>query len=793
LGGLAGVGLVAVAAIAWRVAHRQGGIGDAAGQVLAIGLWASPLFLMAAAGGAIGFLATGVAIRNRLVLLLSTIVLRFMALVLASLIGLAIGVAAFVLWWMWGNPGEGLAAALAHAGGAARNPADAMQLFAAGGLLIGLVVGLFVVGKGALRVGIRLAGGGLIAALGGLVMYCIAYVLVYFRGIPPGRTLLTAIAQAVYSFTPIEVLFVSLAACVGMLLSNYSWRLHGILTFVSLLFVVLGYALYTLTQTLPAVPREDFLLSGFLFAAELASLLMVLLYSFYTIDVSARKEWRRATSEAAFSTFYLPKVALQVPTYNEPPELVEATLRSLLALDYPPERFVIMVGDDSTDPACSEPLRAFCEAHGIVYHHRPSRSGYKAGALNALLAITPSDANLIAVVDADYQVEPGFLCETVGYFVDPGLGWLQTPQDYRNRHQSFLTEQYYLADAYFYRTILPSRNEENSIIFCGTMGMLRRRAVEEVGGWGEKYITEDAELSARLLTAGWRSLYVNKTYGRGLIPPTFDGYKRQHYRWAFGGGRILRGHGLRLLFGRFTFRQRLDYLVGTLNWFEGAFIFAIAVFVLALGISDLLGVPVLTHHSNEVLLVGLVPLFLLLDGLTRVHLVLRRSVQLTFGGTLRILGMWFSVKFSNMRAALKGFVGFSLPFVRTPKAPTERPSRLTSWRIALRLTRFETGMALLLLVTAAGVATRAAAAGPAIDEATQAVMVGRWFLCFWLLYYTLVFTAAPLYAYKSFWSLGDDGAGEITASNPNKNATPEREDALLEFGSQESIQGEAGA
>ncbi len=459
-------------------------------------------------------------------------------------------------------------------------------------------------------------------------------------------------------------------------------------------------------------------------------------------------------------------------------------MRSLLALDYPPERFVILVGDDSTDPACSEPLRTFCEANGIVYNHRPTRSGYKAGALNALLAITPSDANLIAVVDADYQVEPNFLSETVGYFVDPGLGWLQTPQDYRNRYQSFLTEQYYLADAYFYRTILPSRNEENSIIFCGTMGMLRRRALDEVGGWGEKHITEDAELSARLLTAGWRSLYVNKTYGRGLIPPTFDGYKRQHYRWAFGGGRILRSHGLRLLFGRFTFRQRLDYLVGTLNWFEGAFIFAIALFVLGLGVSDLMGVPVLTHHSNEVLLVGLVPLFLLLDGLTRVHLVLRRSVQLTFGGTLRMLGMWFSVKFSNMRAALKGFVGFSLPFVRTPKAPAGRPTRMASWRMALRLTRFETGMALLLLVTAIGVATRAVLAGPAIDQASHAVLVGRGFLCFWLLYYSLVFTAAPVYAYKSFWSLVDEGSGPVTPGNIPVDVQPES-DAILEFTSAE--------
>ena len=231
------------------------------------------------------------------------------------------------------------------------------------------------------------------------------------------------------------------------------------------------------------------------------------------------------------------------------------------------------------------------------------------------------------------------------------------------------------------------------------MGMLRMRAVLDVGGWNETCITEDAELSVRLLNAGWNSLYVNKTYGRGLIPPTFEAYKKQHYRWAFGGGKILRQHGWRFLFGRFTFRQRLDYLVGSFNWFEGLFIFGIALFILTMAGMDLMGLDVVTHHDTEILLVGLVPLFLLLDGLTRVHLVLRRAVNLTFGGTLRILGMWFSVKFSDMRAALKAVIGMSIPFVRTPKAPSRRPDKVESWGLALRLTRFESLMAFILVAT----------------------------------------------------------------------------------------------
>ena len=112
-------------------------------------------------------------------------------------------------------------------------------------------------------------------------------------------------------------------------------------------------------------------------------------------------------------------------------------------------------------------MKYSCE---FTYLHRADRTGFKAGALNHALRLTPADAELIAVVDADYHVEPEYLKETVGYFIDPGLGFVQTPQDYRNIHQSFLTKQYYFADGYFYRAMLPSRNEVNSTSFCGTMG-----------------------------------------------------------------------------------------------------------------------------------------------------------------------------------------------------------------------------------------------------------------------------------------------------------------------------------
>jgi glycosyltransferase involved in cell wall biosynthesis len=709
-----------------------------------------------ALGFLVGFFAVGLMVRNRLVLLILRSLGKASLLALAMAGGAGLGGLVYALT-ISGQAG-GLGPAISHTLAIAGDPHQAAGPFILGGALAALVGILYAAGRNTVKTGARVVAGGVVGAMAGLVIYCIAYVLIFAPTGADRPNIVVLVAEAMYSFTPSEVLLVAVASGAGAVLSRYSWRLYGILTFVSLLFVVLGYSGYTLTETLPFVPAEDRWISYLLFTAEVASLSMVLLYSFYTIDVAARKHWRRSTVEAMFSPHYLPKVAIHVPTFNEPFEMVKETLDRLQRLDYPSDRVVIMVADDSTRPECAQPIKEYCERIGVGYFTRADRSGYKAGALNMLLEKTPVDCNLLAIIDADYQVEPEYLRETVGFFVDPDLGWLQTPQDYRNRHQSFLTEQYYLADAYFYRTILPSRNEENSIIFCGTMGMLRMRAVLEVGGWNEKCITEDAELSVRLLNAGWNSLYVNKTYGRGLIPPTFEAYKKQHYRWAFGGGRILRQHFFRFLFGRFTFRQRLDYLVGSFNWFEGLFIFAIALFILTMAGMDLVGRDVVTHHDQEILLVGLVPLFLLLDGLTRVHLVLRRAVNLTFGGTLRILGMWFSVKFSDMRAASKALIGLHIPFVRTPKAPSKRPTPAEAWGIALRLTKFESLMTLVLLTGAVLMGLKALT----MPGQTEGETTGRLFLSFWLTYYSIIFAAAPVYAYKSFATLRTDA--EMAAS-----------------------------
>ena len=582
------------------------------------------------------------------------------------------------------------------------------------------------------------------AACGLLVWVLGDLVLAILDGAPLVR-LAPRLAGAVAARTVGEATAVGLGAAVGLLASGGRWRAGGLVALTGLAAVVVGFLAYAVGIALPRVPEETLWLSVTLLAVEAWSLGMVVVYAFYGLDATMRRRWRRSADRVPFSRHYVPKVAFHVACFNEPPQLVAESLRALLQLDYPRDRYVVMVLDDSTDPACRAPLEAFCRENGLEYLHREDRRGFKAGALNHALARTPADVELVSVLDADYQLEDGFLRETVGYFVDPNLAFVQTPQDYRNIGQSSLTRGYYYADAYFYRAVLPARNEQNAIIFCGTMGILRRSALEAVGGWGERFITEDSELSIRILERGYDSLYVNRTYGRGLIPPTFDAYKKQLYRWSFGSVKVVKAHLKRFLFSHLSVRQKFDFLVGNFHWFDGLGVCAIAAAVALLGVAELAGLPISHHHQREVWLVGLVPAVLLVDGAVRVHAALARGSGAGFGTSMRVLGMWYAIKFNNMFAAVKSLLGFRMPFVRTPKAPDTRPSRLRALGLAVRLTRFELVCGLTLL--GLGVANAAEAWDRYVRGGLQA---GKLLLVAWLLFYAMIFLIAPFYAYRSF-------------------------------------------
>jgi hypothetical protein len=256
-----------------------------------------------------------------------------------------------------------------------------------------------------------------------------------------------------------------------------------------------------------------------------------------------RRRWLRPSGPVTVSPARPPRVSIHVPCHAEPPEIVIATLDRLAALDYP--NFEVLVVDNNTlDPGLWEPVRNHCVTLGNRFRflHVEGITGAKAGALNWALTRTDPAAEIVAVVDADYQVEREWLRCTVGYFDDPRMGFVQGPHAYRNYADSVFGRWANWEYSVFFHAGMVSLNEHNAGLTVGTMSLIRRQVLEDVGGWAEWCLTEDSELAVRIHAAGYDSVYLTEKYGRGLIPQTFTAYRRQRFRWTYGPVQEFRHH-----------------------------------------------------------------------------------------------------------------------------------------------------------------------------------------------------------------------------------------------------------
>lgn len=290
----------------------------------------------------------------------------------------------------------------------------------------------------------------------------------------------------------------------------------------------------------------------------------------------AEAQWATARRQLAVvagppaSPAACPKVSIHVPCYNEPPAMVMETLDALARLDWPD--FEVLVIDNNTrDEAVWRPVEAHCMALGprFRFFHVAPLAGFKAGALNFAMRHADPAAEVIGVIDSDYVVRPEWLREMLPAFADPKLAIAQAPQDYRDAGESAFKAACYAEYAGFFHIGMVTRNERNAIIQHGTMTLVRRAALEAVGGWAEWCITEDAELGLRLFEHGWTAAYRLRSYGRGLMPDSFDDFRKQRFRWAYGAVQVMRRHARMLFRWRdrsLTAGQRYHFLAGWLPW-----------------------------------------------------------------------------------------------------------------------------------------------------------------------------------------------------------------------------------
>lgn len=282
-----------------------------------------------------------------------------------------------------------------------------------------------------------------------------------------------------------------------------------------------------------------------------------LIQMYESLNILCRKQWTRArTPLSPGSAVRSPKVSVHVPVHSEPPEVVNAALDSLAALRYP--TFEVLVVDNNTSDAdLWRPVQAHCLKLGsrFRFFHVARLPGAKAGALNFALRHTSPDAEIVAPLDCDYHVRPDFLERLIAYFDDDGLGFVQTPQDYRGWQNRPYLRLCYWEDRNYTKTLQLGRNEADASVLVGTMCLIRRQAVESAGGWAERCLTEDSELGTRIRALGYSSVYIDEPFGHGLLPETFAVYKRQRFRWTYGPVQELKRH-FRLLLPSASPRHR---------------------------------------------------------------------------------------------------------------------------------------------------------------------------------------------------------------------------------------------
>ena len=412
--------------------------------------------------------------------------------------------------------------------------------------------------------------------------------------------------------------------------------------------------------------------------------------------------WRRPFMTKKLRDDQFPMVSVHVPAYNEPPEMMIDTLNALAKLDYP--RFEVIVMDNNTkDPAVWKPVEGHCAKLGprFRFFHVDPLSGFKGGALNYALAQTADEASVIAVIDSDYMVTPDWLHDMGAQFENPKIAIVQAPQDYRDDGENLFKAMCYSEYRGFFYIGMLTRNERNAIIQHGTMTMVRKSVLVEVGGWSEWCITEDAELGLKIFEEGYEATYIPQSYGKGLMPDTFLDFKKQRARWAYGAVQILRRHH-RALRGKdasaLTRGQRYHFIAGWLPWLADSInlIFTMA----ALAWST--GMCLFIHTIDPPLVIlSFMPLTLFIFKMGKMVYLYRTRVGATITQTIASAVAGLSLSHTISQAILSGFVTKDKPFFRTPKM-----AQAHALLQALQSVREEGLMMTALWVAAIGVAIR---------------------------------------------------------------------------------------
>jgi cellulose synthase/poly-beta-1,6-N-acetylglucosamine synthase-like glycosyltransferase len=383
-----------------------------------------------------------------------------------------------------------------------------------------------------------------------------------------------------------------------------------------------------------------------------------------------------------------PRVTVQLPMFNES-AVAQRVIDAACRLSYPPQLLEVQVLDDSNDRCRQIAAQrvAYWRQQGVDIHllHRTYRGGFKAGALAA--GLTVAKGELLAIFDADFVPEPDFLRQAVAPFADPTVGMVQARWTHLNADQSLLTaSQGIYLDGHFLIEQAARNTSGRWINFNGTAGVWRKSAIVAAGGWQADTLTEDMDLSYRAQLAGWRFVYLPQLTCPAELPPTVGAFKSQQHRWTKGSIQTAR----KLLPA--VLRAQVPLSVKVESFFHltcpMVYLYISLLATLYLPVVYLSGLPWANlAWGAGLLMVGTVAASAFYMASQRIQ---GRNLLAATAMLPVLMALGVGIAFNNARAVIEGILGYSSPFIRTPKfaggdndAPPRRGER---WMIPLELT-----------------------------------------------------------------------------------------------------------
>ena len=255
-----------------------------------------------------------------------------------------------------------------------------------------------------------------------------------------------------------------------------------------------------------------------------------------------------------------PEVTILVAAHNEE-KVIAHIIEALLDVNYPENKMLIVPVNDRSVDKTREIIDRYCEAAPgrIRPFHRTGGKGGKAAALKDAMEFVQTE--VILIFDADYLPGKGLIKQLVAPFFDPEVGGVMGRVVPLNVGTNLLTRLLDLERSGGYQVDQQARMNLRLVPqHGGTVAGVRRSALREIGGWNDDSLTEDTDLTYRLLLSGWKTVYQNRSECYEEVPETWPVRIKQIMRWAKGHNQALVTYGLKLLFGkhRATLRERLD-------------------------------------------------------------------------------------------------------------------------------------------------------------------------------------------------------------------------------------------